>query len=145
MAQTQTQTSKTQIYKTIEFLIENLKQGKSIQDAIRERTPFKEEWEVNVYRIASTIDTLRIKMGIEKAIEILTNIVQPKAIELENAFKDFPIEIKTYTKDHEDIELCVSLTQYIDKTKFNAYRENVRKHQMRYDGYGGNCLQVFKL
>jgi hypothetical protein len=155
--QTQTQTS---IRKTIEFLVENLKQGKSIQKAIKERVPLKEEWEANVYRIASTVDTLRLRLmkrfedekvpdfekkAVEKVIEILTNIVLPKAIELENAFKDFPIEIKTITRNYEDIELCVSLTQYVDKSKFSAFRDVVKKLQLKYDGYGGNCVQVFKL
>jgi hypothetical protein len=112
---------------------------------IKERTPFKEEWEANIYRIAGAIDTLTIKLKSERVIEILTNIVLPKAIELENAFKDFPVVIKTHTKRYEDIELCVSLTQYIDKEKFNEFREIVKKLNLRYDGYGGNCTQVFKL
>jgi hypothetical protein len=143
--QTQTQSNQSQIKKVIEFLVENLRQGKSIQDVIKERTPFKEEWEVNVHRISSAIDKLVIKVGVEKVIEILTNVVLQKAVEIENAFKDFPIVIKTYTRNYEDIELCVSLSQFIDKEKFNAYREIAKKLNLRYDGYGGNCTQVFKL
>jgi hypothetical protein len=157
VSQTQVQTS---IRKTIEFLIENLRQEKSIQKAIKERVPLKEEWEANVYRIAGAIDTIRLRLmkrfedekvpdyekkAVEKVIEILTNIVLPKATELENAFKDFPIEIKTCTRNSEDIELCVSLTKYVDKEKFSAFREIVKKLGLKYDGYGGNCVQVFKL
>jgi hypothetical protein len=162
VTQTQTQ-AQTQIRKTIEFLVENLRQGKSIQKAIKEivaKRPLKEEWEVNVYRIADAIDTIRLrfekrfsdekvpdyeKKAFETVIEILTKTVLPKAVELENAFKDFPIEIKLLTKNYEDIELCVSLSQYIDKTKFSAFREIVRKLGLKYDGYGGNCVQVLKL
>jgi hypothetical protein len=158
--QTQTQ---TQIRKTIEFLVENLKQGKSIQKAIKERihtSPLKEEWEMNVYRIASAVDTIRLRLekkfedekiqdyekkAVEKVIEILTNVVLKKAVELENAFKDFPIEIKMLTKNYEDIELCISLSQFIDRNKFNAFRDVVKKFGLKYDGHGGNCVQVFKL
>jgi hypothetical protein len=161
--QTSNPETQTQIRKTIEFLVENLRQGKSIRKAIKEivaQRPLKEEWEMNVYRIADAIDTIRLrfekrfsdekvpdyeKKAFEAVIEILTKTVLPKVEELEKAFKDFPIEIKMLAKNYEDIELCVSLTKYIDREKFNAYREITKKLQLKYDGQGGNCVQVFKL
>jgi uncharacterized coiled-coil DUF342 family protein len=161
---TQTQTPNlTQIRKTIEFLVENLRQGKAIKEIIKEiiaKRPLKEEWEMNVYRLADFIDTLRLRFekrfsdekvhdprrkAADTLIEILTKTVLPKVEELEKAFKDFPIEIKMLAKNYEGIELCVSLTEYIDGEKFNAYREIAKKLQLKYDGQGGNCVQVLKL
>jgi hypothetical protein len=161
MPQTQTQTqiqNQVQAWrKAVEFMITCLKEKKNIRKTIA-NYPMKEPWEIIVYRTSSIIDAIKLKLmkkfedekvpvyeekAVEETIKLL-NVVMAKVEELAKVFTDFPIEIVSYSSSGQDLNICVDLTQYIDKQRFSKYLELTKKMGLKYMGRG-NCVQVLKL
>ena len=138
-------------------MITCLKERKNIRKTIA-NYPMKELWEIIVYRTSNIIDTMKLKLmkkfedekvpsyeekAIEEVVKLL-NVVMTKVEELAKTFTEFPVEITSYSSNGQDLNICVDLTQYIDKQRFSKYLELTKKMGLKYMGRG-NCVQVLKL